>query len=77
MGIDWSRGQLVHAGREQAIELGDPDLASQRAAAHIAAAAVRIVDTFTTGLSRTEPVVASATDKPPRSVRRRSTRVVG
>jgi len=60
-----------HAGILEAIELGDPDLASQRAAAHIAAAAVRIVDTFTTGLSRTEPAAASATRKPSRSLRRR------
>ncbi|MEP7310218.1 MAG: hypothetical protein ABJA98_32330 [Acidobacteriota bacterium] len=35
-------------GYLEAIELGDPNWASQRAAAHIAAAAVRIVDTVTT-----------------------------
>jgi DNA-binding GntR family transcriptional regulator len=58
-----------HAGILEAIELGDPDLASQRAAAHIAAAAVRIVDTFTTGLSRGEKAA-----EPPRRTRSRSVR---
>jgi DNA-binding GntR family transcriptional regulator len=43
-----------HAGILDAIERGDPELASRRAATHTAAAAVRIVDTLRIGRSSSE-----------------------